>query len=609
MGGIEELRQIDEVKNLFSEWLSDFAGAIESRQADRFADLFCEDGFWRDVLSFSWERRTFGGAAEIAAGFAATVDVAQARNFRLAEGRSAPRLVRRSGREVIEGWFAFDTAVGVGAGFVRLVTGGAGGRPRIWLLLTTLHRLAGSEEKVGDRRPTGDEYSKIHSTENWSQKREQANAYRDRDPQVLILGAGQSGLMLAARLRQMGVDALVVDRIARVGDNWRTRYNNLTIHNEITANHFPYMDFPTTWPLWLPKDMVADWLESYARFMELNVWTSTELADARFDEATGLWTVVLRGPHGERTMRVPHLVAAMGVSGGLPKIPTLPGLTDFEGKVIHSGAFTSGGEWAGSRALVVGTGNSGHDIVQDLHVSGAKSVAIMQRGETCVISLEPCARISYAIYNEGVPAEDVDLMTAALPYPLLIETYQHITRKTDETDRDLLEGLRAAGFRTHTGEDNTGFQLCYLRGAGGYYIDVGCSQLIVEGKVPVVQYDDIDRFVAEGVRMKDGTVQPLDLVVLATGFESMQEGIRRSLGDAVADRVGPIWGFDEKKEMRNMWTRTAQDGFWVMGGSIIEARLNSRFLALEIKASLDGVLPDRRDLPCAGWSTPAMVAA
>jgi putative flavoprotein involved in K+ transport len=200
-------------------------------------------------------------------------------------------------------------------------------------------------------------------------------------------------------------------------------------------------------------------------------------------------------------------------------------------------------------------------------------------------------------------------MTAALPYPLLIETYQHITRKTDETDRAMLEGLRAAGFRTHTGEDNTGFQLCYLRGAGGYYIDVGCSQLIIDGKVPVVQYDDIDRFVADGVRMKDGSVQPLDLVVLATGFESMQEGIRRSLGDAVADRVGPIWGFDEKKEMRNMWTRTAQDGFWVMGGSIIEARLNSRFLALEIKASLDGVLPDRRDLPCAGWSTPTMAAA
>jgi cation diffusion facilitator CzcD-associated flavoprotein CzcO len=609
MSGSKDLKNIDGVRDVFEELIADFGQAVESRQAGKFANLFCEDGFWRDVLSFSWERRTFAGPGEIAEGFAATADIAHARNFRLAEGRAAPRLVRRSGRRVIEGWFAFDTAVGAGVGFVRLIIGDAGSRPRIWLLLTTLHTLTGGEEKVADRRPTGDEYSKIHSTENWSQQREAASAYRDRDPQVLVLGAGQSGLMLAARLRQMGVDVLVVDRIARIGDNWRARYNNLTIHNEITANHFPYMDFPTTWPLWLPKDMVADWLEGYARFMELNVWTSTELADARFDDADGMWTVRLRGPQGERTMRVPHLVAAMGVSGGLPKIPTLPGLADFGGSVIHSGAFTSGGEWAGSRALVVGTGNSGHDIVQDLQVSGAESVAIMQRGETCVISLEPCARISYAIYNEGVPTEDVDLMTAALPYPLLIETYQHITRKTDEVDRELLEGLRAAGFRTHTGDDKTGFQLCYLRGAGGYYIDVGCSQLIIDGTVPVIQYDDIDRFVAEGVRMRDGTVHPLDLVVLATGFESMQEGIRRTLGDAVADRVGPIWGFDEKKEMRNMWTRTAQDGFWVMGGSIIEARLNSRFLALEIKASLEGLLPAREDLPCAGWSAPAMVAA
>jgi hypothetical protein len=97
--------------------------------------------------------------------------------------------------------------------------------------------------------------------------------------------------------------------------------------------------------------------------------------------------------------------------------------------------------------------------------------------------------------------------------------------------------------------------------------------------------------VAEGLRMKDGSIMPFDLVVLATGFQNMQESIRTLVGDAIADRVGPVWGFDEEYNMRNIWTRTAQEGFWVMGGAILEARINSRFLALEIKASLEGLLP------------------
>lgn len=607
--GEESLTQDDDAGLIFDQWLQELSRAFEACDAGRFSSLFVPDGFWRDILSLCWERRTFSGRDEITAGFEACAAAANVRRPRRAEGRSAPRRARRSGRAVVEGWFDFDTAVGTGAGFVRLLPPGeAGGTAKVWLMLTSLHSI-GARERTGDNRPSGEEYSKLHSSENWQQRRNKAAAFADRDPQVLIVGAGQGGLMLAARLGQMGIDTLVVDRIARVGDNWRARYNNLTIHNEITANHFPYFDFPTTWPTWLPKDMVADWLEAYAKFLEINVWTSTEVVEADYEEAAGSWRVRLDGPGGERWMQVPHLVMALGVSGGLPKLPDMAGLGDFNGDVMHSGRFSTGVEWAGKRALVIGTGNSGHDIAQDLHVSGAAQVTMMQRGPTCVISLDPCARISYAIYNEGVPPEDVDLMTAALPYPLLIQAYQHITRKTCAIDRDLLDGLAKAGFRTHLGEDDTGFQLLYLRGAGGYYIDVGCSQLIIDGTIPVVQHEDFDRFVANGMRMKDGSVQPLDLVVLATGFESMQEGIRRMLGDAVADRVGPVWGFDERQDMRNMWTRTAQDGLWLMGGSIIEARLNSRFLALEIKAALEGLLPARDALPCAKLSKPLAEAA
>jgi hypothetical protein len=203
----------------------------------------------------------------------------------------------------------------------------------------------------------------------------------------------------------------------------------------------------------------------------------------------------------------------------------------------------------------------------------------------------------YNVYNEGVPVDDVDLMTAALPYPVLVDTYQFMTRRHRELDRELIARLNRAGFETYYGRDDTGFHMMYLRGEGGYYINVGCSDLIADGKVGVLQARDCEGFVPEGLRLRSGETVPCDLVVLATGFKNMQEGVRKLVGDEIADRLGPIWGFDEDHQMRNMWRRTAQDNLWIMGGALIDARLHSRFLAIEIKAALEGILPARSELP------------
>jgi cation diffusion facilitator CzcD-associated flavoprotein CzcO len=584
---------------IFKSWLGRLSQTVESQASDAFAALFESDGYWRDILSFTWDRRTFCGARMIRDAFTATSHVVHAKNFRIAAQRTVPRFTRRSGKNIVEGWFDFDTAFGSGAGYARLTDDAENhATPRIQLLLTTLFELTGFEERTGSRRPSGEHYSKIEVSNSWKQDREREQSFIDRDPDVVIVGAGQSGLMLAARLRQIGVDALVVEKTARVGDVWRGRYNNLTLHNKLNANHFPYLPFPTTWPTWLPKDMLADWLESYAKLLELNVWTDTILADSSYDEKAGMWSVtLLRNGHPDRPMTCKHLVISTGVSGGLPKKPEIPGLDEFAGNVVHSSQFKTGMDWIGRNAIVIGTGNSGHDIAQDLYISGANSVTIMQRGPTCVLSLDPSAVISYSVYTDEDPVEDVDLMVSALPYPLLVETYKWITKRTAEYDRNLLDKLKEIGFKTYAGADETGFQLLYLRGAGGYYIDVGCSELLIDRKVGLVQAADAEHFVAEGLLLKNGQVMPSDLVVLATGFETMQESVRRLLGDQVATRVGPVWGFDSEGNLRGMWTQLGQPGLWLMGGSILEARLNSRFLALQIKASLEGLLPAQKDLP------------
>ena len=568
------------------DWLRAFDAALREPGAPALDGLFQPDGHWRDVLAFTWTLRTVSDGPAAAAALRAALPTAQPRGFRLHPARTRPRRVVRAGTAAVEAFFAFDTAAGPAEGVVRLVpAAGAPGRVRAWTLSTA---LAGLKEGGGAPEADGEAYSREFGGENWLDKRTKARAYADHDPAVVVVGAGQAGLSIAARLGQLGVDTLVIDRQGRIGDNWRKRYHSLTLHNEVHVNHLPFMPFPPTWPVFIPKDKLANWFEAYAESMELNVWTGTELAGGAYDAAAGRWTATLRRADGtERTLRPRHLVFATGVSS-IPQRPDLPGLDAFAGTVLHSGAYTDGAAWRGRRALVLGTGNSGHDVAQDLHASGA-AVSLVQRSPTYIVSLREAQSV-YAVYSEGIPTDDCDLLATSVPYPVLRRAYQLSTAASRDADKPLLDGLAARGFRLDYGEDDTGFQMKYLRRGGGYYFNVGCSDLVVDGEVGLVHYADIERFVAEGALLRDGCVVPADLLVLATGYKNQQEVVRAGLGDAVADRIGPVWGFDDGGELRNMWRPTAQAGLWFTAGSLAQCRIYSKYLALQIKAREAGVV-------------------
>jgi cation diffusion facilitator CzcD-associated flavoprotein CzcO len=473
---------------------------------------------------------------------------------------------------------------------------GDGDTLKAWTLLTALDELKGFEERVGRSRPDGKSYARDFRGPNWLDRRKANARYGDRDPSVLVVGGGQAGLSIAARLCQLQVDTLVVDRERRIGDNWRNRYHALTLHNQVQVNHLPYMPFPPNWPTYIPKDKLAAWFEAYVESMELNYWTDAELVGGTYDEEEQRWSVMLRRGDGTKQELHPrHVVMATGVSG-IPSLPDIPTLRDFGGTILHSSQYDDGEAWKGRRALVIGTGNSGHDIAQDLHASGAK-VTLVQRSPTLIVNVEPSAQLPYALYDEGLPLEDCDLITASIPLSLARRSHQLITEQAKKLDRELLEGLERVGFRLDFGEDGTGWQFKYLTRGGGYYFNVGCSDLVVAGEIGLVQFSNIAGFVAEGARLRSGETLGTDLIVLATGYKGPEHLVRKLFGDDVAARVGPIWGFGDGQELRNMFTRTAQPGLWFIAGSLAQCRIYSKYLALQIKACEAGLLPRPRAFP------------
>jgi len=592
-------QQADAAARVAGDWLSAFEAALSRNDAAAASALFSPDGQWRDLVAFTWSIRSVSGRTAVGALLGEALAVARPRGFRLDPKRTPPRRVERAGTECIEAFFAFDTAAGRGNGVVRLVPEPLSPRTlRAWTLSTTLQELTGFEERVGKRRPTGPSDLRDFGAENWQDLRRKAAAYADHDPAVLVVGAGHAGLSIAARLGVLDIDTLVVDRNARIGDNWRKRYHALTLHNEVFVNDLPYLPFPPNWPVYISKDKLANWLESYADAMEINCWTGTELISGSYDERSECWAVELERADGTiRRIRPRHLVFAVGASP-IPHIPQLPGLESFAGTLLHSEGYTTGTPWRERNALVLGTGTSGHDVAQDLTACGAH-VTMIQRSPTYVVSLKEAQRV-YAAYAEGLSVEECDLLGTSYPHEAALRAYQAATAQATRNDDKLLKELAAAGFRLDLRDNDTGFQPRYFERGGGYYFNVGCSNLIIDGMVGLIQYDDIARFVREGVALRDGRMVQADLLVLATGYLTQQEVARKLLGDAVAERIGPVWGLRDDGELRNMWTRTPQKGLWFHAGSLPQCRIFSRLLALQIKACEEGLLPLAVSLPAAG---------
>ncbi|MCM2449763.1 NAD(P)/FAD-dependent oxidoreductase [Agrobacterium vitis] len=583
--------------------LSKLGKALESGDIAAAVNLFQTDCYWRDLVTFTWNLKTLEGHEQIRDMLKSQLAAIKPSNF--VQDSKEPAA---DAGGITDGGFEFETGVARGYGHIRLKDG------RIWTLLTTMSELKGHEEPKGTRRPMGAEHGHDRNRRTWKEKRETESAELGYSvqPYVVIIGGGQGGIALGARLRQLGVPTIIIEKNERPGDSWRKRYKSLCLHDPVWYDHLPYIPFPENWPVFTPKDKVGDWLEMYTKVMELNYWGSTTCKSAQFDEATGEWTVIVDRSGKEVVLKPKQLVLATGMSGKA-NVPKFPGQDVFKGEQQHSSQHPGPDAYAGRKVVVIGSNKSAHDICAALWEAGA-DVTMLQRSSTHIVKSGSLMEIGLGdLYSEravqgGMTTRKADLIFASLPYRIMHEFQIPIYNRIREQDADFYKALEEAGFMLDFGDDESGLFMKYLRRGSGYYIDVGACDLVIDGSIKLKSGVDVSHLTENAVVLKDGTQLPADLVVYATGYGSMNGWAADLISRDVADKVGKCWGLgsDTTKdpgpwegEQRNMWKPTQQDALWFHGGNLHQSRHYSQYLSLQLKARQVGI-----DTPVYGMTRP-----
>ena len=594
--------RLETATTIAEEWIRDFSRALSERRIDDVVNLFVDDPegeyvgplpeggntqkqfppFWRDMVAYTWNIVTLEGKESIRDMLEETRSddntSTSTTTWKLATPRPSGRdsfppplkitVVDNNNNNddddlsICEFWCDITTAAGTGYAHVRLDAK----TNRATTVLTTLLELHDQPFRTEQKRSRGSVPGPVFGRQYFH---EQKQDNKDGEEyHVAIVGAGQAGLSLAARLESMKIPYILFEAGPSPGSSWRhARYPSLHLHDPVWYQHLPYMEFPKTWPIFTPKDKLADWMDAYATLLDLNIQTKTKVTKATeeyngksSDNNDKTWRIETistsnnnedddqNNRHRSTTIRARHVVFATGNSSR-PKIPNFPGSSSvFNGIQLHTSRYTGGKSYAGKKVVVIGSNNSGFDICQDLWEQGAGSVTMIQRTGSMIVSSKSVLEHGLFLYTEDPQYhhEDADLLLTTTPYRILAEGggWKSVTNKMKEIDRDLIARVEASGYKFDYGYDGTGLFAKSATEGGGFYIDVGCAELLARKDVGV-KYANVERLESDAVVIfnKDSCREerlPADVVVYATGFDMMESYVEQICGQDIFDRVGKV---------------------------------------------------------------------
>ncbi|KAG4288489.1 hypothetical protein FPRO06_06141 [Fusarium proliferatum] len=555
-----------------------FHDALRENDVQALQDCFFADqAYWKDALAFTYHLRTFYTPSVIVANLVETNEM-RGPSMRW-NMESAVFVAATPVLQFIDVALSFRTvspAASCSARIVLLPVESDQGKLewRIWILSTKLENLDVHPEDESLLQTPG----------------RNLNGMTEIDTDVFIIGGGNAAAALAARLKTFGVEGIMAERNARVGDNWAKRYDYMKFHVPTSFCDMPYMSYPEELRGLhrLSKDELANHLAQYVASFNLNVITSTTIQSTVYDRS----------------------IQATGVSSQKPYVPTIASAEVYKGINIHSSDYKNARalvEQGVKSVLIIGSANTAFDILGDCHAAGLEPTMVV-RSPTYICPFEYiCNDVSLGAYNFDVARGD--RMFLMLPSAVEGQLARNLFRVLASKEPDRYTALRRARFPVLDSTDPKQALFSNLiERAGGHYVDVGGTDIVAQGKASVKAGVEPIAFTESDLQFSDGSSAAADAVIWCTGFadrdirsvvaeilggEKHTASDKKILGPReIADRLDETWGIDAEGEIRGMWKRHLRlDNYWVMGGYTQQHRWHSRTLALQIKAALEGILP------------------
>lgn len=365
---------------------------------------------------------------------------------------------------------------------------------------------------------------------------------------TLIIGGGPAGLAVAGALALRGRRAVVLERSGSVGASWRGHYDRLRLHTTRRLSGLPGLPIPRAYGRWVARDDVVRYLESYRAHHAIDVRTGVEVTGIDPAPAGG-W--VVRDAAGT-TWAAANVVMAAGYNH-TPKVPSWPGQEGFTGSIVHASDYRNAEPYAGRSVLVVGTGNTGCEIAQDLGANGAAPVWLAYRTVPNIVRRD----------KAGIPAQWTGIAVRHLP-PRLVDRVGALMARTEIPD------LTAYGLP----RASAGLYSRVLDGAIPVQ-DVGIVEAIQARRVLPVP--TVARCEGADVVLVDGRRLTPDVVLVAAGYDN-----------GLTPLVGHLGVLDARGRPRVLGGKPAAPGLYFTGytnpisGMLREIAIDARKIAKAI---------------------------
>lgn len=363
--------------------------------------------------------------------------------------------------------------------------------------------------------------------------------------QAVIIGAGPAGLATSYHLRRRGIEHVVLER-GTAGHTWAHLYDSLRLHTGRHLSALPGMSFPRDTPMFVTRESFVEYLQTYAKRFSLPIVERCEVTSVwREDDR---WKIA--SPDGNRG-ETDALVVATGIVSS-PRVPSLPGEDQFRGEIMHSVSYRNPGPFRGRRVLVVGVGNSGAEIASELGRYGV-DVAISIRSGAHVVPLQLL----------GIPIQYLGYLVRKLPRALQVPIVEKVGAVTER--RRGKSPIPKPAFGPLDAIPVIGFHLVDAIRSGSVRVRGG-----------------IDSLTGNSVRFTDGTEEPIDVIILATGFRPALEIFRDPIpvdGKGFALRSDRV-------------TSASEPGLFFVGhnydanGGLLNIRIDSKLVAQRIELLL-----------------------